>query len=257
MVIKCLLITLAMNPQMCRAGTDRIPLATGAMLEFSESLTPKEQKSFGSGWKTATYIGARGNKFNIFPLEALTPEGGVIFGDSSLLRISPTGKYVVIDTIRAGIADPGPSGKPGVQSRQYCPVLEAKTGCIVSNQSGELCEGQWEKKDDRWVVPGLTDDESSEMLKHQFSDANTLWKGYVKSAGKLFRPTIKEMISSNFGVDNLMACDRPSLSNVASYENIAAELKRTGGAVDSEYIVKTIKGMIGQGGGSVAQKNRK
>lgn len=218
------------------------------MLAFSAPLTPKEKKTFGPGWKTATYTSPEGDKFNLFPLEELTPAGGVIFGDSLPLRVSPTGKYAVIDILRAGILDPGPSGKPEVQSRQYCPVLETKTGCIVSNQSGELCGGQWGKQDDRWAVPGLTDDANSEMLKHQFNDANTLWKGYVSSAGKPFHLSIREAISSNLGIYNLMACDRPSENNVASYKNISAELKNAGDVMNSEYVSKRLQGMAAQDG---------
>ncbi|WP_157642652.1 hypothetical protein [Burkholderia ubonensis] len=246
-LIQCLYVAVMMNSQMCRASADRTPLLGGAMLEFSGPLTPKEKNTFGSGWKTATYTSAEGDKFDLFPLEALTPVGGVIFGDSFPLRVSPTGKYAVIDMLRAGFIDPGPSGKPEVKSRQYCPVLDTKTGCIVSNQSGELCEGQWGRQSDRWMVPGLTDDASSEMLKHQFNDANRLWKEYANSVGKPYHLSIRETIFSNFGIYNLMACDRPGVNNIASYRNIAAELKKAGDAVSSEYVMKRLQGVANQG----------
>ncbi|MGF6853909.1 hypothetical protein [Paraburkholderia sp. CI3] len=247
-LVQCLSLALVMNSQMCRASEDHTPLLGGAMLAFSAPLTAKEQKTFGSGWKTATYTSAEGDKFNLFPLEALTPTGGVIFGNSIPPRVSPTGKYAVIDILRAGIVDPGPSGKPEVQTRQYCPVLETKTGCVVSSQSGELCEGQWGKQGDRWVVSGLTDDASSEMLKHQFGDANALWKGYVNSVGKPFNLSIREVISSNLGVYNLVACDRPSANNVAAYKNIAMELKKVGDNMSSEYVSMKLQGIATQRG---------
>lgn len=247
-LIKCLSMALVMNSQLCRAATDSIPLLDGATLVFSAPLTPKEQKVFGSGWKVATYMDAEGSELHLFPLEKLTPVGGVIFGNFISRKISPTGKYVVIDVLRAGLVDPGFSGKPEVQSRQYCPVLEAKTGCIVSNQSGELCEGQWQKQEDRWIVPGLTDDANEEMLKHQFDDANTLWRGYVNSLGKPFHLSIREAISSNFGIRNLMACDHPRASNVASYKNIASELKKVGDFLGSEYVEKRVRDIAIQRG---------
>ncbi|WP_157646762.1 hypothetical protein [Burkholderia ubonensis] len=253
-LVQCLYVAVMMNSQMCRAGADRTPLLGGAMLEFSGSLTAKEKNAFGSGWKTATYTSAEGGKFDLFPLEALTPVGGVIFGDSLPLRISPTGKYAVIDMLRTGFIDPGPSGKPEVQSRQYCPVLETKTGCIVSNQSGELCEGQWGKQSDRWMVPGLTDEASSEMLKHQFNDANSLWKGYVNSAGKPYHLSIRETIFSNLGIYNLMACDLPSVNNIASYKNIAEELKKAGDVMSSEYVTKRLQRVANQGGWNELRK---
>ncbi|WP_157638503.1 hypothetical protein [Burkholderia ubonensis] len=247
-LVQCLSVAMVMNSQICRASADRTPFLGGAMLAFSAQLAPKEKKTFGSGWKTATYTSPEGDKFNLFPLEVLTPAGGVIFGDSLPLRVSPTGKYAVIDILRAGILDPGPSGKPEVQSRQYCPVLETKTGCIVSNQSGALCGGQWGKQGDLWVVPGLTDDANGEMLKHQFNDAKTLWNEYISSAGKSFHLSIREAISSNLGIYNLMACDRPSANNVESYKNIAAELKRAGDVMSSEYIAKRLQSMTTQEG---------
>lgn len=235
-----------MHSQICHASADRTLLMGGAMLVFSAPLTPNEKKVFGSGWKTATYTSAKGDKFNLFPLEALTQTGGVIFGGSLRIRISSTGKYATIDMLKAGVVDPGPSGKSEVQSRQYCPVLETKTGCIVSSQSGELCAGQWGEQGDRWVVPGVMEDASNEMFKYQFKDANTLWKGYISSVGKPFHLSILEEISSNLGIYNLMACDHPGMNNVVSYKNIAAELKKAGDATGSEYIMKKLQGMAVQ-----------
>lgn len=242
-IIQILSVAVMLHSQICHASADRAPLLGGAMLVFSAPLTPNEKKIFGPGWKTATYTSAQGEKFNLFPLEELTRAGGVIFGDSIRLRISSTGKYATIDMLRVGVIDPGPSGNPVVQSRQYCPVLETKTGCIVSDQSGEFCAGQWGKQGDRWIVPGVMDEVSGEMLKHQFKDANALWREYVNSVGKPFHLSIREVISSNFGIYNLMACDRLGENNVASYKNIAEELKKAGDAIGSEYIAKKLQGM--------------
>ncbi len=245
-LVKCLSVAAIGYSQICHASADRIPLVGGAMLVFSAPLTSNEKKIFGSGWKVATYTSVGGDKFNLFPLEKLTREGGVIFGDYLHLRVSPTGGYAVIDIIRAGFVDPGMSGKPVVQSRQYCPVLETKTGCIVSNQSGELCAGQWERQSDHWIVPGLMDDASNGMLSHQFKDANALWNGYVNSVGKPFHLSIREEIYSGLGIYNLMACDLPRAGNVESYKNIAEELKRAGDVVGSEYIMKRLQGVAVQ-----------
>ena len=230
-----------MHSQICQASADRTFFIGGAMLVFSTPLAPSEKKIFGSGWKTATYTSAEGDKFKLFPLEELVQTGGVIFGDSLRIRISSTGKYATIDMLEAGIIDPGPSGKPGVQSRQYCPILETKTGCIVSKQSGGLCAGQWGGQGDRWVVPGVMDDASNEMLKYQFKDANTLWEWYINTIGKPFRLSILEEVSSSLGIYNLMACDHPGVDNIESYKNIASELKKSGDAVGSEYIMKRLR----------------
>lgn len=140
---------LVLNSSRCQAVEDRTLLASGATLTLSEPLTAKEQANFGPGWKIATYISSKGERIELFPMEAFTSEGGVIFDDGGSPKISPTGKYAVIYVLRTGIVTPGASGKPEIYTRQYCPILETKTGCILSDQSGEICAGQWGGQGDR------------------------------------------------------------------------------------------------------------
>jgi len=232
----------------CLANPAHTIFPGGATLTFSLPLTSDEKKNFGSGWKMATYENTKDGKFNLFPMEALTSSGGVLFADAYPPEVSPSGKYVIIDVLRVGTVNLGEPGKPEVQSRQYCPVLETRTGCIVSNQSGELCGGEWQKKHDRWIVRGLTEDASTPMLQYQFEDANTLWKKYSTAKNKPFHISIREAVSANFGVYNLMACDRPSANNVAAYRNIAMELKKAGDNTSSEYITNKFHGMTTHGG---------
>ncbi|MDR6503407.1 hypothetical protein J2785_006600 [Burkholderia ambifaria] len=227
----------------CRADADRNQFPDGATLQFSSPLTANEEKTFGSGWKVATYSNMKGDKFNLFQMETLTSSGGVIFGNSYPIEVSLTGKYVVIDVLRVGIVNPGSHGKPVVQSRQYCPVLETRTGCILSNQTGELCGGAWGKQGDRWTVHGLAEDTNTPMLRYQFEDANTLWKEYENAKSKPFRISIREAISENLGIVNLVACDPPKVGNIKSYHNISSELKRAGDIEASEYIANKLRGV--------------
>ncbi|WP_459710813.1 hypothetical protein [Paraburkholderia sp. 2C] len=225
----------------CKASTDRISFSTGATLVFSSSLTSEERKKFGTGWKTAIYSNMNGQQFNLFPLETLTSSNGILFDDSYPPQISPTGKYAVIDVVRVGILQAGPSEKAEVQSRQYCPVLETTTGCIVSNETGELCGGVWDKRKDRWIVRGLEYDTNTPMLQYQFKTANILWSEYASTRNKPFHPSIRNLIFSNLGITNLMACDPPGADNIASYKNIQIELERAGDIENSHYILQKLQ----------------
>ncbi|TKC88042.1 hypothetical protein FAZ69_17485 [Trinickia terrae] len=238
--MQCLLATLMLTALTCFAKSNHIAFPSGAAVDFSSPLSKKERALFGPGWKVATYTNAEGEEFNLFPAETQADGGVVIFEDSYSPQISPTGKYAVLDILKAGIVDPGPSGKPEVQSRQYCPVLETKTGCVISNQSGEICGGQWQVHGDRWIVPGGAGDTDLVMLKYQFKDANTLWKEYVAARGKSFGYSLKDALSSNLGVANLVACDSPKESNVDSYKNILMELRSKRDLDDAEYIEKKL-----------------
>ncbi|WP_431823256.1 hypothetical protein [Burkholderia sp. F1] len=248
-LVNFLFVTLFMNSLACLASTDRVVLSDGAALVFSVPLTSNEQKKFGPGWKKATYISSQGERFGLFSMETLTTAGGAIFGDSYPPQLSPTGKYAVIDVLRVGVVDPGPSGKPEVQTRQYCPVMETRTGCILSNQTGELCGGEWDRRSDRWTVRGLDEDANAPMLRYQFDDANTLWKEYVSAGDKPFRISIREAVSSSLGVVNLMACDPPRARNITTYKYISDELKKSGDVDGSEYITNKIRNVVLKDGG--------
>lgn len=253
-LVQCFCIMLIVHSQMCKANEDHTLLAGGATLTLSEPLTANEQANFGPGWKVATYVSSEGEEIDLFPTEAFTSEGGVIFDDGGSPRKSPTGKYAVIDVLRAGIVTPGASGKPEIYTRQYCPVLEAKTGCVLSVESGSVCAGQWGRRGDRWIVPGPTGDMSSVMLKRQFHDANTLWSGYVNSIGKPFQTSIRDQLSSTLGIGNLMACDRLSANNIAAYRNIAMTLNADGDGASAEYIERGLREVAGKGWAEALRK---
>jgi hypothetical protein len=115
-----------------RASTDtdaektEIEFRGGSSLIFYQPLKNVEAKTFGSGWKRAVFVDASGHRIRLFPMEFFAAMNGLIFAEGYTPRISPSGKYAVLDVLRAGVVDPGPSGAPKDSSRQYCPVLNTK-----------------------------------------------------------------------------------------------------------------------------------
>ncbi|WP_155630530.1 hypothetical protein [Burkholderia territorii] len=225
----------------CNASADHIKFPSGASLKFASPLTSEEQKTFGHGWKVATYTSTTGKKFNLFSSERLTPSGGLIFDDTYPPAISPTGNYVAIIISRVGVVEPGRNEKSIVQAKQYCPVLDTRTGCILSNQNGVLCAGEWERHSDRWIVRGLDDNVSAPMLEYQFEDANALWKEYSSARSASYGYSIREAISENLGIENIMACDPPNNNNAESYKRISEELKRVGDIYGANHIAENLK----------------
>ncbi|MDQ7980633.1 hypothetical protein QYH69_25675 [Paraburkholderia sp. SARCC-3016] len=238
--IQGLSIALLLYTSSCVASADVITFPNGATLAFSSPVTPEEQEKLGRGWKTAVYSNSDGQRSRLFPLEALKSLNGVLFDDSYPLRISPTGRYVVIDILRVGLLETGAEETARIQSRQYCPVLKTTSGCLVSNETGDLCGGEWDKRDDRWIVHGLKYDTNTPMVQYQFKKANTLWKEYSDDKYRSVRVSIRDLISSNLGIANLMACDPPKADNRDSYKNIQIELQRLGDFEDSAYISREL-----------------
>src|ERR1700733_948823 len=90
-------------------------------IHLSEPLTASSRKLFEPGWGVAEFLGRQGEKMRLFPDEHFTSIGGVIFCPPEYWRISPSGKFVVLVILRAGLLGDPQDNK--VTSRQYCPVL--------------------------------------------------------------------------------------------------------------------------------------
>ncbi len=221
------------------AKENRIEFSNRSALVFSAPLKGKLHEKFGFGWTKATYRGATGEQVDLFPMEAFTV-GGVIFQGPYAPQISPSGRYAVLDILRAGIVDPGPNGKPEPETRQYCPVLDTDTGCVVSVQSGDLCGGSWDQRKDLWVVPGYGGDSNKAMLDYQFQNVNIVWREYLAANAKTFRYTLNNALVSNLGVTNLMACQPPAADNLDAYAAMARQLRNDGNFSDASYIDKKL-----------------
>ncbi|CAG2158128.1 hypothetical protein [Cupriavidus numazuensis] len=222
-----------------------LSISNGSKVIFSDPVSKKEKKLFEQGWKTVIAITPKGEKFNLLPQERLSKLGGTIFSGPTDSRVSPSGKYIVLPIIRSGILDYEPREKdPSVSSRQYCPVLATETGCLLSNQTGGICGGEWDKEKDLWVV-GLGDrvDEATDaMIKLQFKPVNQLWLEFRDS--QEFKPTrykLSDRISDDLGVGNLVACHPPSRENMDVYGWIANQLRIEGRISDAVFIERRFR----------------
>lgn len=79
------------------------------------------------------------------PDETLTADGGVIFSTVDASARSHDGRYVVLDLTRNGVTETE-DGKPFVESREFCPILDTQTGCVARDDTGVVCGGSWDDK---------------------------------------------------------------------------------------------------------------
>jgi len=215
-------------------------LPGNSKIHLSESLTASSRKLFEPGWGVAEFLGRQGEKMRLFPDEHFTSIGGVIFCPPEYWRISPSGKFVVLVILRAGLLGDPQDNK--VTSRQYCPVLNTISGCLESIQTGELCAGEWDKTRDNWIVIGEGDDATSIMLGTQFGSksATEAWSEFSKKKVSFANIKLKERLQDDLGVKNLMACDPIRDKNRAIYKLIADQLQEEGDSADSTYIMEKL-----------------
>lgn len=215
----------------------RFEFPGGGALIFSSPLRANDNANFGSGWKKAVYVSPVGKRIALLPMESFTSEEGIVYENDFSPQISPTGRYVALDVLRALMVSSAPGNKPTAQSRQYCPVLDTQTGCIVSMQTGELCGGEWSKGRDSWVVGGKDqDDVDGTMLNYDFDSANVLWQEYLAASKSSGQYSIKSALKGNLGAENMMACEPPSSVNRDAYAKIARQLRREGDQHDAKYM---------------------
>lgn len=232
-----LLLTLASISAAASEAQSRFEFPGGGALLFSAPLGANDSANFGPGWRRAVYLSRTGKSIDLLPMESLTSEEGIVYENDFPPRISPTGRYVALDVIRVLMVSSAPGDKPTAQSRQYCPVLDTQTGCIVSMQTGELCGGDWSEGHDSWVVDSKNqDDVDGAMLNYDFDSANVLWQAYLVASKSSARYSIKSALRDNLGVANMMACEPPSAVNRSAYAQIAGQLKREADRNDAKYM---------------------
>lgn len=234
------LLSVAWIPVQARGDTNddrtKIDFRGGASLIFSQQTNSDEAKKFGFGWKKAVFADSSGNQIQLFPMEFSASPDGVIFSGDYPTRISPSGKYAVLDILRAGVVDSSPMGRAEIYTRQYCPVLDTTSGCVVSLQTGELCGGDWSSKTDEWISTGYKYDATKAMVAYGFAGPNDLWGQFVKSTELNGGAKIKEYLVSNLGITNMMACKPPTGSNRDAYISITRQLKKEDDLADAKYI---------------------
>jgi hypothetical protein len=107
-------------------------------------------------------------------------------------------------------------------------------------QTGELCSGDWSERTDTWVVTGYRYDATKPMVEPEFSGANNLLSQFVESNKMSGAVKIKQYLVDNLGIEHLMACEPPTISNQNSYKLIAYQPRKDGDRTDAAYIEKNL-----------------
>ncbi|MBI0330803.1 hypothetical protein [Burkholderia plantarii] len=213
----------------CADNSTVLNFANHSQLVFSDPVTPELAKLFGPGWTHLTFISAAGTRSRIVPDEALTTDGGVIFSLPIKHAISADGRYIALNLTRNGVLDADESGKSTTTSRQSCPILDTATGCVVRDDSGDICGGEWDPTGNGWhdVLGSGKSKLVSDISKPTAKDVWTRFSGSQNH-------DIKSFIDVALGLDNLKACDPPSATNQRYYSQIEAALSRTDNPTPSD-----------------------
>jgi hypothetical protein len=208
------------------SSTYRFPLPGGGAILYSKPSNPRAPLSDRS-WERAVFAFPDGTMFGLLPRIGQLNTGGTEIEPPKSADISPSGQYVVIALAETGTVWQG-QGKPEtVLSREYCPVVEIRTGCITSDQTGEICGQGWTAgQPAQWG----TDAQTSTMLKRDRPSASNLL-GYIEAGNPA-----DGVLRNDAGADNVLRCDPLSSSNRASYRKIAAALRAKNATGDALLI---------------------
>jgi hypothetical protein len=163
-------------------------------------------------------------------------------------NISPSGQYVIVMRNDQGTVFTGQGQPETVLNREYCSMIEIKTGCITAEQTGEICGAGWQPSQGaQWGTDSQT---SMTLTRDRPSASNQL---VSINAGQ--PPHL--LMRDASGADNLLRCDPLSSANRESYRKIAAALKVDGARFDAQLIdtalskgsVTSVGTPVGQGAG--------
>ncbi|WP_157379331.1 hypothetical protein [Burkholderia ubonensis] len=220
------LVTIAPVLAETSSSTYRFSLPGGGAILYSKPSNPQAPLSNRS-WKRAVFMFPDGTTFGLLPRTGQTNTEGTEIEPPNTADISPSGQYVVVGRVETGTVWQG-HGKPeSVLSREYCPVVEVRTGCITSDQTGEICGQGWTVGHPaQWG----TDEQTSTMLRSDRPSASSVLR-YIEAG----RPA-DGVLRDHSGADNLLRCDPLSSSNRASYRKIAAALRTKSATSDARLI---------------------
>lgn len=208
-------------------STLRFALPGGAAILYSNAANPQDPLP-ERAWKKAVFYFPNGATFDLLPGAGESDDGGgTQMEPPSNSNISPSGEYVIVARDEQGTVSTGPGQPESVLSREYCSMIEIRTGCITADQTGEICGAGWKAgQRAQWG----TDEQTDMMLKSDRPSARRQL-GFI-SAGQPPKLTIRD----DSGADNLLRCDPPSSSNRESYRKIAAALQAAGAQADARLI---------------------
>ncbi|AKM05184.1 hypothetical protein ABD05_33940 [Burkholderia pyrrocinia] len=205
----------------------RFALPGGAAILYGNASNPRAPLS-GRAWQKAVFQFPNGTTFGLLPRAGESNAGdGTQMESPNDGDISPSGEYVVVARDEQGTVSTGPGQPESVLSREYCSMIEIRTGCITADQTGAICGAGWQAgQPAQWGTDGHTDT----MLKRDRPSANRQL-GYI-SAGQPAKLTIRD----DSGADNLLRCDPPSVANRDAYRKIAIALHAARARNDARLI---------------------
>jgi hypothetical protein len=198
--------------------TFRFALPGGAAILYSNASNPQAPLPERS-WQRAVFHFPNGATFSLLPRIGESDTAGTEIEPPNESDISPSGQYVVIGRVESGMVSSGPGQTESVLSREYCSVIEIRTGCITADQTGEICGAGWQAgQPAQWG----TDDQTNVMLRRDRPSANRVL--HFISAGQPPR----SIVNDDSGVDNVLRCDPPSPASRQAYQKIATALRAAG-----------------------------
>lgn len=218
-------------------------LPGGASIVYAKASNPQAPVS-QRAWQQASFHFPNGKTFGLLPRSGKLSAEGALMEPPSDGNISPSGEYVVVGRIESGTVSSGQGETEPTLSREYCSVVEVRSGCITADQTGEICGAGWQAaRPAQWG----TNDQTDLMLKRDRPLADRLLHAIV--AGQ----SPRSLIESDSGVDNLLRCDPPSSSNREAYRKISVALRAAGAQADARLIDGALSsGSASSGGSSVA-----
>ncbi|WP_116136265.1 hypothetical protein [Trinickia diaoshuihuensis] len=215
-------------------------LPGGAAIAYSNATNaqdPLPQRT----WNRAVFYLPNGATFSLLPRAGESNEGGgTQMEPPSDDNISPSGQYVVVARDEQGAVSTGPGQPESVLGREYCSMIEIRTGCITADQTGEICRAGWRAgQPAQWG----TDDQTDLMLKSDRPSASRQL-GFI-NAGQPPKLTIRD----DSGADNLLRCDPPSPGNREIYRKIATALDAAGVHYDARLISNSLSKTTSNPGG--------
>lgn len=205
----------------------RFALLGGAAVLYSNAANPQDPLP-RRAWKKAVFSFPNGTTFGLLPRAGESNAGGgTQMEPLNKWNISPSGRYVIVMRNDQGTVSTGQGQPDTVLNREYCSMIEIKTGCITAEQTGEICGAGWQPSQGaQWG----TDSQTSMMLTRDRPTASN--KLASINAGQPARLLMRDAS----GADNLLRCDPPSSANRESYRKIAAALKADGAHFDAQLI---------------------
>ena len=197
-----------------------IDYSNHARLVYSAPVSPVLSRTFGPGWTRLTVTRPDGSTLPIMPDETLGADGGVIFSTVGANARSRDGRYVVLDVARNGVTETE-DGKPSVESRAFCPILDTRTGCVARDDTGAVCAGAWDDKNAVWHSQlDSGKNESLSMTTLEKPTAKAVWTQFSQAKSSDIKPFLRVAL----GFENLLACDPPNAENAGYYAKIRAVL---------------------------------